>query len=176
MFQGTIAEKPKTLSANRFAQFHAGSPSSKKMVPRRTDLPRDRETEVSECIDAPEPGYCSVGCTPTEPTSSSPGKSDFTSIPDAIQHPSSVDLHESSKTGLSLNRFTGLISRRNRIQFHESRLIALSSWLAMSRRSNSSNSTNLYITAKYRCRKKKVCSAIRPFQAARESNAALTRR
>ena len=170
-------KKPKTQSASRLNPFHASFPTVEKNGPEEKDSPqgpRDRSLGVHR--RTLRPSYCLTGCTPANPISSSPGKSDLTSIPDATQHTSSVELHQSSKTGLSLNRFTGVISRRHRIQFHESRLIALSSCLAMPRRSNSSNSTNLYITAKYRCRKKKVCSAIRPFQTASESNAALTRR
>jgi hypothetical protein len=46
-------KKPKTLSATWLALFHANIQVVEKTGPEEKDSPRNRETEVSECIDAP---------------------------------------------------------------------------------------------------------------------------
>jgi len=46
-------KKPKTLSATWLALFHASIQVVEKTGPEEKKSPRDRETEVSECIDAP---------------------------------------------------------------------------------------------------------------------------
>ena len=88
-------KKPKTLSATRLALFHASIQAVEKTGPEEKESPRDRETEVSECIDAPEPSYCLTGLHPCKnPISSSPGKSNPTCIPGATQHPGFVEVRQ----------------------------------------------------------------------------------
>ena len=83
MFGGTIA-KPKPLGVKQVTQtvHFAGE----KPPPRSTSLPGDARDGTRVHRRTLRPGYCSAGCTPALPTSSSPGSSHHTPIPDLTQH------------------------------------------------------------------------------------------